>query len=210
MTETASAGGHPVGPAADREARPDGLTPLPGDRQRLLEILTAGPDPLYAVLDAARDLRALNWLKESREEFQSLYDGKSAVDLEMFAPYLVRFSEASLVLRKLLGEAWGESWGVYLTCSKSLPDLRKHLRHFLMVELEGQGGKSFYFRYYDPRVLRAYLPTCTLQETKEFFGPIGSFFLEDEDQSQLLQFRPGLKGAQLQIIRLEGDDASNP
>src|SRR5512140_1631426 len=130
--------------------------PLPEARQRLFEMLTSTAEPLYAVLDAARDLAALNWSKESGEEYQSLYDGKSAQDLEMFAPYLVRFSKPSPLLRKLVAKSWGKSWGVYLTSTASFPDLRKHFRQFLMAEIEGEGDKKFYFRFYDPRVLRTY------------------------------------------------------
>jgi hypothetical protein len=182
--------------------------PLPEARQRLFEILTSTAEPLYAVLDAARDLKALNWPKESGEEYQSLYDGDSARDLEMFAPYLVRFSKPSPLLRKLVAKAWGESWGIYLTSAASFPDLRKHFRHFLMAEIEG--AKTAYFRFYDPRVLRVYLPTCTPQEIRQFFGPVGSFLLEDEKTNRLLRFRAGAKGLEQEGLGLEGGDVPNP
>ena len=147
--------------------------PLPEAKQRLFDILTSTPEPLYAVLDAARDLKALNWPKESGEEYQSLYDGDSARDLEMFAPYLVRFSKPSPLLRKLVAKAWGHSWGIYLTSAASFPDLRKHFRHFLMAEIEG--GKTAYFRFYDPRVLRVYLPTCTPRKSGNSSVRSGTF-----------------------------------
>ena len=192
----------------DPAATPREEAPLPEARQRLFEILTSTPEPLYAVLDAARDLKALNWPKESGEEYQSLYDGDSARDLEMFAPCLVRFSKPSPLLRKLVAKAWGQSWGIYLTSAASFPDLRKHFRHFLMAEIEG--GKTVYFRFYDPRVLRIYLPTCTPQEIRQFFGPVGSFLLEDEDASRLLRFRAGAKSLEREDVSLEGVDVPNP
>jgi hypothetical protein len=194
----------------DRAATPREEAPLPEARQRLFEILTSTPEPLYAVFDAARDLRALNWPKESGEQYQSLYDGQSAQDLEMFAPYLVRFSKPSPLLRNLIAKAWGKSWGVYLTSAASFPDLRKHFRHFLMAQIEGKSDKTLYFRFYDPRVLRVYLPTCTPQEIRQFFGPIGSFLVEDKDESKLLRFRTGAKGLEREDLSLEGDDASHP
>jgi hypothetical protein len=182
--------------------------PLPEARQRLFEILTSTPEPLYAVLDAARDLAAFNWSKESGEQYQSLYDGDSARDLEMFAPYLVRFSKPSPLLRKLIAKAWGKSWGIYFTSAASFPDLRKHFRHFLMAEIEG--GKTAYFRFYDPRVLRVYLPTCTPQEVRQFFGPVGSFLPEDEGGSRLVRFQAGTKGLEREDSSLEGGDVPNP
>jgi hypothetical protein len=49
-------------------------------------------------------------------------------------------------------------------------------------------NKLIYFRYYDPRVLRVYLPTCNAEEIKIVFGPIGSYITEDENSSELLRF----------------------
>jgi hypothetical protein len=188
----------PSSVASSQGTTPEEEVPLPDARQRLFEILTSTPEPLFAVLDAARDLAALNWTKESGEQYQSLYDGESATNLEMFAPYLVQFSKQTPLLRNLVAKAWGKSWGIYLTCAASFSDLRKHFRQFLMVQIEGEGEKTFYFRFYDPRILRVYLPTCTPQEVRQFFGPIGTFLLEDEDTNRLLRFRTGARGLELE------------
>ena len=50
-------------------------------------------------------------------------------------------------------------------------------------------GKKLYFRYYDPRVLREYLPTCNEEELAAFFGPVVSYMMEDKDPMTLLDFR---------------------
>ena len=186
---------------------PEEEASLPEARRRLLERLAGSREPLFAVLDAARDLRALNWLKEGGEEHQSLYEGESAVNLEMFAPYLVRFQKPSGVLQKLVAQAWGQAWGIYLTSAASLADLRKHLRRFLMAEI-GR-GKTVYFRFYDPRVLRVYLPTCTPQEVTQFFGPVSSFLMEDADAKRLLRFQ-AKDGLEREEIPLEGSHGSRP
>jgi hypothetical protein len=201
LTDIASPTKSSSGEAAGQGMTPEEETSLPEARRRLLERLAGSREPLFAILDAARDLRALNWLKDAGEEHQSLYDGESAVNLEMFAPYLVRFQKPSAVLQKLVAQAWGRAWGVYLTSAASLPDLRKHFRHFLMAEIEG--GKTVYFRFYDPRVLRVYLPTCTPEETRQFFGPVGSFLMEDADENRLLRFQ-AKGGLEREEIPLEG------
>lgn len=201
MNPTSGASGHDA-------ARLRAETPIPESRRRLFEILTGTPEPLYAVLDAARDLAALNWTKDAGEEYQSLYDGQSARDLEMFAPYLVRFSAPSPLLRTLVARAWGAHWGIYLTSRATVADLRKHFRHFLIAEIEGR--KTAYFRFYDPRVLRVYLPTCTPQEISQFFGPVGTFLLEDENASRILTFRAGAKGLERESLDLEGGDVPHP
>jgi hypothetical protein len=45
------------------------------------------------------------------------------------------------------------------------------------------------FRYYDPRVLRAYLPTCSIGELRTVFGPIECFWMEDKSPGTALEFR---------------------
>jgi hypothetical protein len=41
------------------------------------------------------------------------------------------------------------------------------------------------FRWYDPRVLRVYLPTCTENELDMLFGPLSSYFVEDGEHARL-------------------------
>ena len=130
-------------------------TPL----QRLLVLLRHEYQPLYAILDAARDIKILALLMQAKEEYQSLYEGVEGAKLAQVAPYLVKLGKDSPLLGSLLLEGWGNSWGVYLTCAGEFQEVRRHLRHFLEVQLPD--GKQVYFRFYDPRVLRVFLPTCT-------------------------------------------------
>jgi hypothetical protein len=44
-------------------------------------------------------------------------------------------------------------------------------------------------RFYDPRVLRLHIPTCTPEESTDLFGPISRFVMEGEDLDNPLQFR---------------------
>src|SRR5262249_44286008 len=142
----------------------------------LLNQPAAAGENLFAVLDSAREASLPKRLQQSSAEFVSLYRGEPEESLANVAPYLVRVDRNSRVTSWLLGEGWGNSWGVFLVASGSLEDLRRHLRHFLMVR--SQDGKELYFRFYDPRVLRVYLPTCTAPELTHFFGPVTSFLLE--------------------------------
>ncbi len=47
---------------------------------------------------------------------------------------------------------------------------------------------DLYFRYYDPRVMRVYLPTCNAQELAAMFGPIQFYVLEGEKPEEMLRF----------------------
>ena len=171
-------------------------TPL----HRLSALLRNDYQPLYAILDAARDIKILALLMQSKEEYQSLYEGVEGAKLSQVAPYLVKLRKDSLLLGSLLLDGWGNSWGVYLTCPDEFQDMRRHLRHFLEAQLPD--GKQVYFRFYDPRVLRVFLPTCTAYETNQFFGPIKHYLMEDEKPDKLRQFRSTDKGAESKVIDL--------
>ncbi len=98
------------------------------------------------------------------------------------APYLVRLTKGSQDTRRLVDAAWGNAWGVFLQSKADLEPLRRHLRLFLSVLTEKK--KKLLFRFYDPRVLRPYLPSCTEQELQTFFGPIDAYVLEGEDPDE--------------------------
>jgi hypothetical protein len=174
--------------------------PQPSRQPRLQDLLARDFQPLYALLDASREPSVLKVVLESKEEYQSLYDGPQGAQLAHFAPYLIRVPQKSLLLETLVRQAWSKSWGVFLTCDKSLKDLRAHFRHFLTVKLPD--GQQVYFRYYDPRVLRLFLPTCLLAETTQFFGPVKQFLIEGEDPATALHFTPGAKGPEKKELRL--------
>jgi len=151
------------------------------------ELLSAEPH-LYAILDAARE-RTLPWrLGEAGVEHESLYDGQKGLEVAHYGPWLARLPAGCAFLATLCGEGWGRSWGVYLTCELPLKDVRHHLRRFLMVTLPEK--KPAYFRYYDPRVLRVYLPTCEPDERTTFFGPITSYRCESPKGDELWSFTP--------------------
>ena len=133
------------------------------------------------MLDAARDERVLTLLQESIDEYRSLYEGPQGTALESVAPYLVQLQKDSRLLGALVQEGWGNHWGIYFTSSASFIEVRRHLRKFLMIELEGDPGR-FYFRFYDPRVLHSFLPTCSAEQRKDFFGPIARLFYETREK----------------------------
>jgi hypothetical protein len=180
------------------------LSPLTPPTAKLLELLRERFQPLYAILDAARDPLVLAVLFQCGQEYQPLYEGPEGEKLSVVAPYLVRLPKDSPLLEVVVRASWGKSWGVFLSSESPLADVRKHLRHFLMVKLPE--GKQVYFRFYDPRVLRAYLPTCTAEETGAFFGPIKYFLTEGEKSDAAVCFAPGPQGVQSVVAPLSPKD----
>jgi hypothetical protein len=150
-------------------------------------LLARQASPIFAILDGARGAPARSLMRTSGLRFQSLYEGEAGEDLAPFGPYLVALPTDEAGLSPWLAEAWGKSFGVYLTCAEPFEAVRRHLRRFLMVELDT--GRKVHFRFYDPRVLRVFLPPCTHDEWVQFFGPINAYVAESEDASAALLFR---------------------
>jgi hypothetical protein len=166
--------------------------PVDPIHERALTILREQPEPLFALLDAARDELIYARLTHCGEEYQSLYEGPKGEALASVGPYLVRLPKGSPLLETLVREGWGNSWGVYLTSAQPFKEVRRHLRRFLIVHLADT--REVYFRYYDPRVLREYLPTCTADELSAFFGPVSCYLLEADEPTLLLKLTPSRRG----------------
>ena len=175
--------------------------------ERVSRALWAEQKPLFAILDAARDPLVLARLLDHQGERQSLYEGPKGDSLAAVAPYLAAFPAEFSSLRTLIHDGWAKSWGVFLTSDQPFQEVRKHLRHFLMVEIAGQ--KPVYFRFYDPRVLRPFLPSCSPGELAQFFGPIDAFLMESEDAGFLVRFSLVDGTLRRTDCRLDGGQRSN-
>jgi hypothetical protein len=144
---------------------------------------------IWMIVDCARDQkRIFRFLLACHLEQSCLYAGPIAPALEMAAPYLLQLEHDNRDTRELIEMSWGNSWGVFLHSPTSMVNLRRHLRKFLIVQDSEEGPVAF--RYYDPRVLRVYLPTCNGEELRTVFGPVETFWAEDwEGANQILEFR---------------------
>ncbi|CAD5367190.1 conserved hypothetical protein [Rubrivivax sp. A210] len=163
---------------------------------------------VWAVLDGARDPAIHRALFESRLEHRCLFTGRGGLlsrELELAAPQLVELPPGHALGLRLLDEGWGQSWGIWLRIADP-SNLRHHLRTLLRVQDED--GQRMLFRWYDPRVLRLYLPTCTPDELRQFFGPIDSLMLEAEGGAGLIEYRR--HNGLLQQRRLSLAEAAEP
>jgi hypothetical protein len=147
---------------------------------------SAGRD-VWMIVDGARDRQVYGMLLDSYLTYSCLYQGEIAPELELAAPYLVQLGYDDRYSERLIERARGNSWGVFLKCGASIGTLRRHLRKLLTVR--DPKGELLLFRYYDPRVLRVYLPTCRAEELETVFGPIDCFWVEGEDPETMLEFR---------------------
>lgn len=137
-----------------------------------------GTNPVFALLDGARDRRIEPMLRLSQRQYASLYSGRMRPALAAAAPYVVYLARESRFTRELLESAWGNHWGVMLAAPPDCTheQIRRHFRRFLQVKDED--GRTLIFRLYDPRVLPLYVRSCTSTEAEDFFGPVVRFVTE--------------------------------
>lgn len=165
---------------------------------------------IYAVADAARD-RALAFA--ARDQFgltmHSLFSEDAPEEMDRVAPYVVAIDSAAgqaggsggtgasdgAGYLDLWAKNLGTSAGILFASPAGMDKLVVQLSNCFRVT--NDDGQRYFFRFYDPRVLRTYLPTCTAQDAKEFFGPIGCIFVEAQTDGDMLTCWPTASGVRL-------------
>ena len=132
----------------------------------------------YAIIDGAACRELLRQLDEHKPEYYCLYEGELEPDVESCAPHLVALKPEHPFTEWFLAGLSGKPWGIFARSKQPLLKLRKHFRSFQIVQNEQ--GQQLYFRYYDPRVLRIFLPTCDEEQLTKFFGPVSTYISEGE------------------------------
>lgn len=134
----------------------------------------------YALLDGAKAPYLLtSILQSSNLEYDSLFQGETQEALAEHAPYLVELKPGCGLGAKLFTSAramglWEQELGIFLRSRAELPALRRHLRKFTRVQDEA--GDWYYFRYWDPGIMREYLAARTASADVESTQKLASFF----------------------------------
>ncbi|MDT7811362.1 MAG: hypothetical protein QOH35_467 [Acidobacteriaceae bacterium] len=145
------------------------------------------PVNVWAILDAAKDERIFDLVTGCYLDKCCLFAGDLSPQLERAAPHLLQVSPRDAITDSLLEWGWGQAWGIFVQSDAPIRTLRRHLRTLLRVKDES--GRYLLFRYYDPRVLRVFLPTCLTGELKTLFGSlIMNFRMEGEDPASIVSF----------------------
>jgi len=155
---------------------------------RLSEQLFSDPEmTVYAVLDGASVPGLVRKLWEVKPKYYCLFPGELEPDMAEVAPYVVELEPDSQFTQWVIDGGWGNHWGIFASAPEDLRKMRGHFRS--LVKVMDEAGTPMYFRFYDPRVMRTFLPTCNAEELSELFGPSTSYRLEAEDPNVLLCLR---------------------
>ena len=140
---------------------------------------------VWAIVDGAQDPQVYWTLSNSFLQHSCLFAGTLPQALEMAAPYLVQLDPEDR-FTSFLTDNLNRNLCIFLQFDGSLRELRHHLRKFLSVR--DTSGRKMLFRYYDPRVMRVYLPTCTHTELQTVFGRIKTIWTVADDGRNMMQF----------------------
>lgn len=142
-------------------------------------------DKLWAIIGACDEPKVPPKIYEVGEERAvCLYRGEAEAEYSDIAPFLAHVDD--FLLAWIIENLWTKPWGIFAITRGELNKLRTHFRKFLIVK--DPDGEEMYFRYYDPRILKAFLPACNDDELHKFFGPFEAFGVTDSNSDQVTIF----------------------
>lgn len=133
------------------------------------------PVHTYAILDAAKMTGLLPLLEPSGLEFRCLFKGAAYDELETVAPWLVRLKENNSFSRNLFTAGpqpwvfWDDAPGIFIRSASPFSDVWGHFRKF--TKAKGDHGAWFYFRFWEPIVLRDFSDCLAPASLAKFLGP---------------------------------------
>ena len=178
-------------------------------KEKLCSILFTGEndEPLrdvFALLDGATVRQLPDFLDDAEDEYAPLIPPQNEEPEEITrATYLARIERDSLTAEWLASQGWGANWGIWISApaGTDLEDLLSHLRELAQVRLPD--GRIVYFRYYDPRVWRAFLPTCDMPQHQHLFSLSVFYGCENADGTAFITDRMKDGGVQREEHLLE-------
>ncbi len=163
------------------------ISKRPDLQKTMAEMAVRDCATLYALVDAARSDQVLPRLASGQCNYQSLFVGTDKEPLFRAGPFLIAPCEDRGLFKWLTTEAWGESMALFFTSQAPYDQLLRHLQSLLKAITEEDD--ELFFRYYDPRVLRNYLPYCDTASGWRFMGPIARLMVEAEEGERLLYWK---------------------
>ncbi len=157
------------------------------DQQLVRQHLFNNRTQLYGVLDGVMVPDLPNRLYKGQVPNYCLLTGDLTPDMVYAAPYLVYLSPDSKFADWVFEESFGKHWGIFVQSPRSMIEMRRHFR--ALMQTYDERGNPMKFRFYDPRVLGKFLPTCNGGELKTLFGEVSAFYTEAEVNDALVRYR---------------------
>jgi Domain of unknown function (DUF4123) len=144
---------------------------IPATRRNLERL--ASESNLFAVIDRCDAPEAARLIAQAGQRSCCLFPEEAERKYPDAAPYLIEVSEP--LLDPVLSLLASKPQGILAASKTPLIGLRHQFRYFTSATLPD--GKTWLFRFYDPRVLRAFIHSCSPDELRCFYGPSAAMAL---------------------------------
>ncbi len=143
---------------------------------------------LYAILDGATVKKLPDACEDLEATHACLFKGETDPAILVRAPWIMKLEPGEELMEWFIEEGWGRNWGVVaqVPAGTEFEEVVRHFRQFVQVKLPDQ--KIVFFRYFDPRVLRLFLPTCDAPQLQSLFALPALLSCESEDPDVMLVY----------------------
>jgi len=136
----------------------------------------------YLIYDAAiNGSYTLLMLQKHYTQYRCLLKGTKDEVLADVAPYIFLIDDAGEKLKDEIELSLKE-----LISIESAQDIDVLTDHFKQFIYQNVNGRECYFRFWDARVLKKFLPLCTEVQLRMFFRPLSAIFMEDENGQEVI------------------------
>lgn len=147
-------------------------------------------ESLYMVIDGAHDERIYPTILKTRNSKCCLFsDEHTSATIKAVAPHLIKIKRVDESIDWCIREGLRRYWMMFFVSDAAhVSDLRLHFKRFSVVQ--GPEGKQYLFRFYDPRVLPAFIAS-NKEAQSEFFRHIYKIWIPqipDTGRLQRLEF----------------------
>ena len=156
------------------------------NKEQLEKLLFSERINVFAVLDGASIPGLRDKFFEMRPPHHCLIRGDLEPDMQEVSPYVVGLIPGTPFVDWVLEECFGKHWGIFAQSRRSLKEMRFQFRRLLTVMNEA--GDPMIFRFYAPRVLNRFLPTCNPEELETFFGSVENYLTEDMEKNLMVRY----------------------
>lgn len=148
---------------------------------------TAGVGKLYGVLDCAVDPALHDHCARLEPEFAVCLFDRVDPKVKAASPHLIELTPTDPLSRAWRTGGWGRNWGVLLSSRADLRTVKLRLKRFTQARLPDGSGPVL-FRFWDPRVMRIYMPLLQPDEVEGWFTDIDRWIVATADGKGSLRF----------------------
>lgn len=158
---------------------------------------------IYAIIDGAACPELRFKLYRWQPVYSCLWSGKLEPDLEEVAPYMVKLERGAVFTEWLIKEGWGKHWNIFVETPLAPAPFRKQIRKLQLVK--SPEGKTLLFRFYDPRVIEMFIPTCEPEQLDELFSQLSyiAYCNLTNQELEMCRFDPELMTVNTKSYKVE-------